>query len=510
MTVLALVKRPCRLGWGFLLAWVFCVFYTNAAGGFFSNPTIEDASLVTEAVMMALPLCSAIAVIVVALCAEHRFGAPTSHRSLFALAPALTALATPCLLAFGSDRLFNFPLFLVGAVLTGFGSGLLWVMWGEYYARVSQEESEALAPVSSVLGALLVIPVTLLPDWGAVALASAYGALSGWCLFKAWNGEGQELSCAGRVSAPGASPSESGVFGASARGSFGIFSACLFTCLAGCFWPEQDVGLPSFILMIALSIAVMAVIAWGATNGPRRISLQFLYRWMCPLLVAAFCFVILFGTSVGAYGSYLISVAARFSFCLITQMYFARVAHAGRVSAVRSFGWGWACLHLGDLAGLLVWIICRDLMGQAELATVAILLLVPATMFVLNDRFSFTVAGEFQTSRLDGGEQALEPCGPAPHEACAAHEGRVADGAVRFPERIAAIAADYGLTPRETEVFALLAQGRSVPYIRDALVISKGTVVTHTKHIYSKLDVHTRQDLIDLVSTFSEDPGVRR
>lgn len=510
MAVLALMKRPCRLGWGFLLAWVFCVFYTNAAGGFFSDPTIGDASLFTEAVMMALPLCSAIAVIVVALCAERRFGAPTSHRSLFLVAPALTAFSTPCLLAFGSDQFFNFPLFLAGAVLTGFGSGLLWVMWGEYYARVSQEEPEALAPVSSVLGALLVIPVTLLPDWGAVALASAYGALSGWCLFKAWNSEGQGPSRAGQMPVSSVSPDESGVFGASGRGSFGIFSACLFTCLAGCFWPEQDVGLPSFILMIALSIAVMAIIAWGATNGPRRISLQFLYRWMCPLLVAAFCLVVLFGAPLGTYGSYLISIAVRFSFCLITQMYFARVAHAGRVSAVRSFGWGWACLHLGDLVGLLIWIVCHNFIEQAELATIAILLLVPATMFVLNDRFSFTVAGELQASGLEEGEQAHEPCEPAPQEACAAHGRQTVDGAAHLSKRIDAIACDYGLTPRETEVFALLARGRSVPYIRDALVISKGTVVTHTKHIYSKLDVHTRQDLIDLVSTFADDPGVRR
>ena len=27
-----------QLGWGFLLAWVFCVFYTNAAGAFEGMP----------------------------------------------------------------------------------------------------------------------------------------------------------------------------------------------------------------------------------------------------------------------------------------------------------------------------------------------------------------------------------------------------------------------------------------------------------------------------------------
>lgn len=65
--------------------------------------------------------------------------------------------------------------------------------------------------------------------------------------------------------------------------------------------------------------------------------------------------------------------------------------------------------------------------------------------------------------------------------------------------RIAALAAEHRLTPRETEVFALLSQGRSIPYIRDELIISRETAATHAKHIYAKLGVHSRQELIDLV-----------
>ena len=48
-------------------------------------------------------------------------------------------------------------------------------------------------------------------------------------------------------------------------------------------------------------------------------------------------------------------------------------------------------------------------------------------------------------------------------------------------------------------MFGLLARGRSVPYIRDELVISKETAATHAKHVYAKLGVHSRQELIDLV-----------
>lgn len=48
-------------------------------------------------------------------------------------------------------------------------------------------------------------------------------------------------------------------------------------------------------------------------------------------------------------------------------------------------------------------------------------------------------------------------------------------------------------------MFGLLAHGRSIPYVRDALIISRDTAATHAKHIYAKLDVHSRQELIDLV-----------
>lgn len=67
-----------------------------------------------------------------------------------------------------------------------------------------------------------------------------------------------------------------------------------------------------------------------------------------------------------------------------------------------------------------------------------------------------------------------------------------------FDEVIARLAAEFSLTPRETEVFSLLVRGRSVPYIRDELVILRDTAATHVKHIYAKAGVHSRQELIDL------------
>jgi DNA-binding CsgD family transcriptional regulator len=57
----------------------------------------------------------------------------------------------------------------------------------------------------------------------------------------------------------------------------------------------------------------------------------------------------------------------------------------------------------------------------------------------------------------------------------------------------------YGLTTREAEIMALIARGHSVKKIAEVLTISPTTVQSHSRSLYRKLDVHDRQQIIDLV-----------
>ena len=63
------------------------------------------------------------------------------------------------------------------------------------------------------------------------------------------------------------------------------------------------------------------------------------------------------------------------------------------------------------------------------------------------------------------------------------------------------LAQAHGLSSRETEILVYLAHGRTQPYIREQLFLSKNTVATHVKHVYQKLSVHSKQELIDLVES---------
>ena len=86
----------------------------------------------------------------------------------------------------------------------------------------------------------------------------------------------------------------------------------------------------------------------------------------------------------------------------------------------------------------------------------------------------------------------------APQEEILAGVRSVARGEVALAPSIAAMLVQrvarptVGLSPRETEVLALVAQGSSNPEIARALHLSEATVKTHLLHVFEKLGVSDR------------------
>ncbi|MEG0759835.1 MAG: helix-turn-helix transcriptional regulator, partial [Raoultibacter sp.] len=65
-----------------------------------------------------------------------------------------------------------------------------------------------------------------------------------------------------------------------------------------------------------------------------------------------------------------------------------------------------------------------------------------------------------------------------------------------------AFAESQGLTPRQTEVLGYLAIGRSNAYIAKQLNISENTAKAHVGKIYERLNVHCRDELLDLLEHY--------
>lgn len=81
--------------------------------------------------------------------------------------------------------------------------------------------------------------------------------------------------------------------------------------------------------------------------------------------------------------------------------------------------------------------------------------------------------------------------------------GEPTENGDEIPNACAELASQYALTPREHEVLGLLARGRTAAYVGHSLGISQGTAKTHIRSIYHKMDIHTQQDLMDLIEAMA-------
>lgn len=131
-------------------------------------------------------------------------------------------------------------------------------------------------------------------------------------------------------------------------------------------------------------------------------------------------------------------------------------------------------------ASSIIWVVF--LRGSAVIETAVILVVVAIVMN--RSWFSGLLKGRDGAADV---ESADEP------------EDSVSRLAQTITERCQEVASEYGLSPRETEVFLLLAQGRTCSFIQDELVLAESTVKTHMSHIYAKMEVSGRQGMMDLV-----------
>ena len=87
--------------------------------------------------------------------------------------------------------------------------------------------------------------------------------------------------------------------------------------------------------------------------------------------------------------------------------------------------------------------------------------------------------------------------------AAAKNEQDSTEGAL--DRRVAMVADACGLTSREAEVLGILARGHGLNRVQEVLYIAEGTAITHRRHIYQKLGIHSKTELIDFVSHYGDE-----
>ncbi len=186
--------------------------------------------------------------------------------------------------------------------------------------------------------------------------------------------------------------------------------------------------------------------------------------------------------------------------------HFAAICRRRGYSSRMLFGCGFAILSMAEAVGLLAGL----LIVPVQSSTLTVLLLVCANAIVIAVILSIMrVNTTFQKAELEMAlaKQAQEQRATPPETGAVASASRAAMGVAEVsagdsrpgstPSAIVAHWVErYGLSARESEVAELLLSGRNVPAIAELLCISQSTVQTHVKHIYEKVGVRTRQELI--------------
>ncbi|WP_080801955.1 helix-turn-helix transcriptional regulator [Arabiibacter massiliensis] len=473
---------PLRLlGFGLVYAWSTCVWDTEAiagpAGGLSASP---GATWLLSAVI------TPIAFLVFALAARKRD--MLASRALAVAGPALSFAGT-LLVALEplAPEALRGAATVLGAVCTGIGPVALILLWINLYARLDLELIESAVPASFAMTLVITLFVPTLSDALSVAVVSLLPVASGALyLLSRRSYTGGELPA-------GDPPADERAAARLRPGTVArMFALLLASYSVGCLLPSiHPAGAPALLhepwtaslgtlFAIALSVSIVLF--------SRRIDLDSLYRW----IIAPFALAIIFAAFPNEACLALSGILGNATFTgleIIMIIYFVRLANRAGKTPTLLIGLGECAAYTGVLIGF----------GGGALAKQAIAAgaLDPKTA-------ALALVGAFICSTLlvPRRDVAWSEGAPTPVIAASEVEGVVvapAPESESFEARCARIAADRGLSAREAEIFQLLAQGRSQPYIRDMLYLSKNTVSTHTRHIYRKLDVHSKQELLDLL-----------
>lgn len=180
-----------------------------------------------------------------------------------------------------------------------------------------------------------------------------------------------------------------------------------------------------------------------------------------------------------------IVVCAWFVYRTVNGSSLMNLAASKKVSLQYCVGRGKLAGNIGFILGLAVGIVTVQLMpahpaagGYIALAIVACMVL--AALFLL----------PFDNESEAPGIRTLVP---------------VEKSDLEFPEEVdlarkcQALIDRYKLSPRESEVLGYIVKGRNARHVAERLCISESTAKTHISNIYRKTNVHSQQELLDII-----------
>lgn len=244
-----------------------------------------------------------------------------------------------------------------------------------------------------------------------------------------------------------------------------------------------DETLRSLLYQLA-NLAAVAVLALCWFKLGRRPTIEATFLTLVPVAVVV---LFLFPFWSHGYQGFVVAFGC-FVFSLVSILMMVRCIELAELHGVgigAVYGLFAAGMYFAQIAGAQVGAVVGSSSYPRQFQVVAVVVLLLWGLSALALVALPRVRAGKAAAEKPAGEAEEKPGGAAPVDAVAL--------------RCAALADAHRLSPREAEVLDLIAHGRDVGAIAEILGLSRNTVRTHVQRLYADLDVHTRQELIDLV-----------
>jgi DNA-binding CsgD family transcriptional regulator len=469
------------VGFAFSRCWVYVVFFNTAllVGQTDVHKTLDFlyiASLIT--LVIALVICGIL---------NERCASLMNNRYGIWSGAVLSVIGTSSHPFSGVSSPEQLVFLAISAAATGIGSGLLILFWGRMYGRIGGPAAAAEGSVAFILATLPVPLFLLTPPTFQVVVVALLPIASTLMLVL-------ELRKTGELDGPddeedNGRPWRLEIIGldwkrVTIKIAFGsIIFGCVVSLLRAVCANQGPVGSDIGLnLILPLAALCAGSVTLCVLFFSKRLDMAFTYRPVLVLMSLGCCLLPFFYSS-GAVAFFL-AMAGYLCFEVMNWVILSDISFRFGLGPFRIFGFGRASVSGGILAGTVLGSFLNAVVSYSFEFIASLSLLM---VFVMIITYTFTLT-ERDVARLTKQRSRH----PVSHLDTA---GR----SLSLDERVSILAKEHDISGRGLEVLRLLAKGRTGTRIEQELYMSRGTVNTHMRRLYQMLNIHTRQDLLDML-----------
>ncbi|MCL1841082.1 MAG: helix-turn-helix transcriptional regulator [Propionibacteriaceae bacterium] len=451
------------LGLTLVLAWHSCLWFVPT--------TWPGTFLLDDRVTFSWLTALAGTVVTVGLLAVvlGRTGHLPPHRGLPVAAGAVGCAAT--LLATLGAPVTGRGVTIGASALAGMSAGLLWVLWGERHA--CQRSGFGMRHIAPVYGITMLVSIGIAyfaPGVISPVVVSLMPLLSGLLLALSWTRAPVQPF-------PAVLPRKTGLQGLFTIVTVGFISfvaavASYFT-VAIVPWVDLDGVGRSFTMGVAIGAVFVMAIGVVQRMLPWHPTVFRFFPWLLFFAIIA-CLMCALGAR-DDFAAFLLALAVSSAFEVLLIMYMARLTLAGYVPAATAFGVSAVAIRLGILLGNALALTYERTSDWLQMLTAPTSMIFAA---ILAGLLIPLVRQEYTINDLARSPQA----------------------ASEWTTMVERTAEEFRLSERETQIVSMLGHGYTAAAVAEKLVISVHTVNTHIQHIYDKMGIHKRAELLDYLN----------